>query len=285
VELRELLARFKMFQVGVLLFLAILMVLNVAALVLVLKKIDRVAERPISVSCSGFHGSLPPVDGVRAADMRVDKELAAKGKIGAVATFRLAEKVPNSQVVLAYRYVERIDDPRWSTHYRPLGTGEWSIVPMSATDDPLTFMASVTLESIGLIEYRLEQRVDGEIVHASDLRHEDVEWMIGGTGSLYARYSVSSSGPPMATLTLYSRYGPPQIPGFRVAEIKFKINKARPIEVVLEGEEDKSEYACSFDPEGLKDIEITVTYKDGEVRTAKFDPSVPLDEGEPLVVR
>jgi len=40
---------------------------------------------------------------------------------------------------------------------------------------------------------------------------------------------------------------------------------------------------CSFDTDGLRNVEIIVTQRNGEVRTAMFDPSVSWNEDELLL--
>ncbi len=103
-ETKELLARFKKFQVGVFILLGVLLITNLVTLGWTISRLNRLDDRlPISVSCSGSSRYTPPPDGVLASSISADMDLAAQGEAGVIASFHIANKVPGATVLLAYR--------------------------------------------------------------------------------------------------------------------------------------------------------------------------------------
>lgn len=247
-ETTELLARFKQFQKAVIVLLAAILATNIVALVWVLSRIKDIENRPVHVSSPGFAGTLPPVDGVLRDDVIADEDMAAQGRVGVVVTFRLASKIPGSQVILAYKVNE---------------AAEWLETPMPAGEEPLTFEAAIPLEMNDTISYRLEQRVGGETVQVSDVRNAAMAYLVGNGDVLVDYLQPANSKDVELRLWQNPRS---KIKAFQVAEVRLKINKTRPEEVALKDDGDGL-MKYSFSPDGLTNIEVTVVYKDGQTRT------------------
>ncbi|NLA61172.1 MAG: hypothetical protein GX863_08820 [Firmicutes bacterium] len=264
-ETKELLARFKKFQVGVFIILGVLLITNLVTLGWTLSRLNRLDDRlPISVSCSGSSYYTPPPDGVLASSISADMELAAQGEAGVIASFHIANKVPGATVLLAYR---SHDDQEWRRTQMT-----------SKADDPLVFSASVPVDlSHPDFEYRLEQVMDGEVVHASRNQKGSVLYLLGGNGDISLDYMVLPDT-KQGRIEVSGRYGTPKIEAFRIAEVTLKINKATPQEITLTPNSESGYLFYTFDPAGLEDIEVTVVYADGEVRTTLFNPFGPRPE-------
>lgn len=269
-ELTELLARFKGFQKAVIILLVALMVCNVVTLAWILSRLSHLDRRlPISVRCSGASVTVPAADRVSSVSVEADMDLVAQGRVGAEVTFRLTEKVPGSQVVLAYRV---------------RGTSEWLETPMTPGKEALTFTASVPLGAKDEVEYRLEQRVYGEAVHVSSVHLASMPYLMGGNGDLHVDYFVTGDSSKEGRLIIYSFHGRPKMEALQVAEVRLKIKKTRSEQTAVLKDTGSGDFLHVFDPDGLKEVEITVLYKDGEARTSTFDPSLPKTEG-PLIIR
>ena len=259
-ETNELLARFKQFQRGALILIGILLVTNLVTLGWTVSRLNRIESRlPISVSCSGSSSYTPPPDGVLSSSMKPDLDLAAQGETGVVASFQIASKVPGSNVILAYR--------------SDAGE-EWHRVQMTSSEEtPLLFTARVPVDmSYPEIEYRLEQVLDGEAVHASRSNKESVLFLLGGSGEVSIDY-VALTGTKNGRIIVSNRYGTPKIEAFAIAEVTLKINKTKPELATLKPDSPSGSVVHTFEAEGLKDIEVTVVYADGKVRTTLFNPS------------
>ena len=258
-ETKELLARFKKFQVGVFIILGILLITNLASLGWTSSRLKRLDDRlPISVSCSGSSYYTPPPDGVLASSISADMDLAARGEAGVVVSFQIANKVPGSTVLLAHR-----------SHNEQ----EWRRTQMtSKAEDPLVFSASVPVDlSHPDFEYRLEQVLDGEVVHASRNLKDSALYTLGGNGDITLDYVVLPDT-KQGRILVSGPYGTPKIEAFRIAQVTLKINKTTPQEITLTPNSESGYVFHTFDPAGLKDIEVTVVYADGEVRTTLFNP-------------
>jgi hypothetical protein len=148
----------------------------------------------------------------------------------------------------------------------------------SKADDPLVFSASVPVDlSHPDFEYRLEQVMDGEVVHASRNQKGSVLYLLGGNGDISLDYMVLPDT-KQGRIEVSGRYGTPKIEAFRIAEVTLKINKATPQEITLTPNSESGYLFYTFDPAGLEDIEVTVVYADGEVRTTLFNPFGPRPE-------
>jgi hypothetical protein len=270
-EPNELLVRFRQFQKAVMVLLAAILVLCVVAFVVVWVKLNAIAERATYVRCSGSSFSGPPADGVVSSSMEPDLDLAAQGVAGLRFAFTLASKIPGSEVILAYKTE---------------GQDQWKTVPMTADrDEPLTYKASVPVGLNDRFIYRLEQVVGGEIVHASIARWSEVGTLVGNGDAYVELYRWS--GKP-AELRVY-QHPYSKISALQIAEVRLKINRSgqkQPEEHVLKDEdrEDGSELLrLEVSPEGIEDVDVTVVYKDGESRTATFNPYSELPQ--PLIKR
>ncbi len=142
----------------------------------------------------------------------------------------------------------------------------------STPDDPLVFTASVPVDlSHPDFEYRLEQVLDGEVVHASRSLKDSVLYLLGGNGDI-SLDDVVLPDTKQGRIMVSGRYGTPKIEAFRIAEVTLKIDKNTPQEITLTPNSAAGNVFYSFYPAGLKDIEVTVVYADGETRTTLFNP-------------
>ena len=268
-EPNELLVRFKQFQKAVIVLLAAVLVLGVVGSVWILAKLNAIENRPIHVSCSGSSFSAP-ADGVASPDLGPALDLAEQGLAGISFTYKLASKIPGSEVMLAYK-VE--------------GQDVWDTVPMKADrDEPLTYKASVPMDINDKFEYRLEQVVGGEIVHASKRSVGEVATLVGNGDAYVETWQSDKSGELRVYQHPYSK-----INAFQIAEVRLKVNRSgqkQPEDHVLKDEdrEEGSEMLRLYlSLEGLKDVDVTVVYKDGESRTATFNPYAEV--ARPLIKR
>lgn len=249
-EPNELLIRFKQFQKCVMVLLATLLVLGVVASVAVFVKLHAIEDRPVYVSCSGSSYSGPRADGVASSDLDPALDLAEQGLAGVSFTFRLASKIPGSEVELAYKLE---------------GQDVWQTAPMKADrDEPLTYKASVPMDVNDKFEYRLEQVIGGEIVHASRRDSSEVAALVGN-GDAYVHLFPQSdkSGELRVSQHPYSK-----INALQIDEVRLKVNRAgqkQPEEHVLkdeDGEEGSQMLRLYLNPDGIRDVDVTVVYKD-----------------------
>ncbi|HHW26855.1 MAG TPA: hypothetical protein GXX23_05900 [Firmicutes bacterium] len=270
-EPNELLIRFKQFQKCVMVLLATLLVLGVVASVAILVRLRAILNRPVYVSCSGSSYSGPPADGVASMSTDPALDLAEQGLAGVSFSFRLASKIPGSEVLLAYK-IE--------------GQDVWETVPMKADrDEPLTYKTSVPMDINDEFEYRLEQVIGGEIVHASRTASGQVALLVGnGDAHVELLRQDDKSGELWVYQHPYSK-----IRAYQIDEVRLRVNRSgqkQPEEYVLKGENGKEGsqmLKLSLSLENLRDVDVTVVYKDGEIRTATLNPYAEV--ARPLIKR
>ena len=104
-ETKELLARFKKFQVGVFIILGVLLITNLVTLGWTLSRLNRLDDRlPISVSCSGSSYYTPPPDGVLASSIGVTWACGSRGRRDCFLPYRQQGSSANGSA--------RISEPR-----------------------------------------------------------------------------------------------------------------------------------------------------------------------------
>jgi hypothetical protein len=175
------------------------------------------------------------------------------GYIMGTAQFRLTTKIPGSQLILRYRVNQ---------------DGPWCQATMKQ-GEPLCYEARFRLAADAKVEYQELQVVHGEVVQASEVIPYEMRQSVG-SGDVTVHYE-KQLGSKDITFTFESWSN---VEALQVAEIRLKVNKAKPQEFVLAGGDYASPTKCSFEDEGFTNMVITVTYKDGTVHTATYDFSV-----------
>jgi len=249
----ERLEKWPYFRVALLGLLLIILMVNVTMFASIRKSLVVLENRSTSVSCPHVYGpfsNIPP-DGVFSLTADVNPESYQDGNVQITVSAELTSKIPSSQIVLLHRV---------------RGTTKWQETPMNQYDVlqySASFLATLTEE----IEYRLAQKVNGEIVHATADRWYNVGYLVG-TGDVSIYYSKTQGS---TDITWHFRQTPmSRIEDLQVKEIILKVDKAKPESFTLTKPDPDGEFTVTFKDEGFKSMEVTVVYKDGERRTAVY---------------
>lgn len=234
------------FAIVLLCICVVLQVLTLHSVNDAIKAVNMVAERPITVPGGGGTFSFPyqSLRGYVSGGMDVDPGYYQNGKVAGIAQFVLEAKVPGSRVMLRYRL--NADE-------------QWRETAMKQ-DEPLQYLARVTLGVTDKVEYQEIQIVGNEIVQASDVLSTDMGQYFG-TGDISVH--STQTGTNELRLDFDSRA---MVDALQVAEIRLEINKTTPQVIVLSGDP----WYCTFESAGFKDVTVTATYRDGTVRIATY---------------
>lgn len=162
------------FRAVVLGSLVLILVVNGMMFASLRREIADIERRPVFASCtsSSLFGDVPP-DGVYSVDVHVDPNSYSDGKVQVAVLATLTQKIPGSEVLLLYRSKE---------------ASFCQEIPMVREDGILQYSASFITSTTDEIEYRLAERVKGEIVHATRPKVYDLVHLVG-TGDVWMYYT------------------------------------------------------------------------------------------------
>ena len=139
---------------------------------------------------------------------------------------------------------------------------------------------SLILGSTDNVEYRLAERIDAEIFHATRPRFISTA-EIAGTGDVSIGYRKISGS---LDITWYFTQTPvPRVENLEVKEIILKVDKTNPETFTLSQQDPDGTFSVTFKDEGFKPMEITVVYKGGETRKTVYKTGANIQN--PLIKR
>lgn len=249
---------------GILFLCLGLVVLNVYTLWRVIR-LERMADRPINVSCRGSTIPADALRGITNVGARAAPEVLPGEMVQMLLSFTMFEKEPGSDVSVLYRSEE---DAVW-------------LQAACTETEPLAFEARVPANPADRLRWQAVEKVRGEIIRASQVTHCEVGEIAGDPGVKFSY--TKQQGASTIDYHFRQERGVPAITAWQVEEIVLNVTRKGKTEV-QSAQFDGDTFSCRVQDTDLELVEVVVRYRDGAERRAEIRPPYS-NLPDPLVTR